>query len=85
MARFCDGITRRDFVRVGAIGSGLGLASYLRLAHAGEVKAAKATSAISKDAAGSSAGLKPGAYAPLVQSKFSSPPTPGWPPNAGSL
>ena len=43
MARFCDGITRRDFVRVGAIGSGLGLASYLRLAHAGEVKAAKAT------------------------------------------
>jgi hypothetical protein len=46
MARFCDGITRRDFVRVGAIGSGLGLASYLRLAHAGEVTAAKATSAI---------------------------------------
>ena len=46
MARFCDGITRRDFVRVGAIGSSLGLASYLRLASAGEVRPAKATSAI---------------------------------------
>jgi uncharacterized protein (DUF1501 family) len=46
MARFCDGVTRRDFVRVGAIGSGLGLASYLRLVHAGEVKAAKASSAV---------------------------------------
>lgn len=39
-------LCRRDFVRVGAIGSGFGLESYLRLARAGEVKAAKATSAI---------------------------------------
>ena len=45
MNRFCDGITRRDFVRVGAIGS-LGLASFLRTAHAADAKPAKATSAI---------------------------------------
>jgi len=46
MTRFCDGISRRDFVRVGAIGTGLSLASYLRIAHAGEAKPAKATGAI---------------------------------------
>jgi hypothetical protein len=46
MNRFCDGITRRDFVRAGAIGSGLSLESYLRVAHAGEAKLAKATSVI---------------------------------------
>ena len=45
MTRFCDGITRRDFVRAGAVG-GLSLAGYLRMAHAGEVKAAKAKSAV---------------------------------------
>jgi uncharacterized protein (DUF1501 family) len=45
MARFCDGITRRDFVRVGAVG-GLSLAGYLRLAHAGGVNPGKAKSAI---------------------------------------
>ncbi|MBA4187947.1 MAG: DUF1501 domain-containing protein [Planctomycetaceae bacterium] len=44
--RFCDGITRRDFVRVGAIGSGLTLADFLRKAHAAEAKPAKATSAV---------------------------------------
>jgi uncharacterized protein (DUF1501 family) len=42
---FCDGITRRDFVRAGAIGS-LGLASALRLVSAGEAKPARATNAI---------------------------------------
>lgn len=48
MARYCDGVTRRDFVKVGALGlGGLSLADYLRLANAGEVKnAAKAKSAI---------------------------------------
>src|SRR5262249_26246245 len=29
--RFCDGITRRDFVRIGAFGAGLSLAEMLRL------------------------------------------------------
>lgn len=43
--RTCEGVSRRDFVRAGALG-GLSLASYLRLAHAGEVKKAKAKSAI---------------------------------------
>src|SRR4051812_26184894 len=38
-------LSRRDFVRAGALG-GLSLASYLRLADAGEVKKAKAQSAI---------------------------------------
>ena len=41
--RTCDGINRRDFLRVGALGaSGLTLSNYLRLSHAGEVKNAKA-------------------------------------------
>src|SRR5215813_37854 len=38
MNRFCDGITRRDFVRAGAIGSAFTLASYLRAAHAADTK-----------------------------------------------
>lgn len=44
----CDGIRRRDFLRVGAAGTcGLTLANYLRLAQAGEVApSAKAKSAI---------------------------------------
>jgi uncharacterized protein (DUF1501 family) len=46
MARFCDGITRRDFVRVGALGTGLGLAGYLRAAHAAGRAKATATSAV---------------------------------------
>src|SRR5688572_102795 len=45
MPRYCDGITRRDFVRVGAVG-GLGLAGFLRAAHAGTGKPAKSTSAV---------------------------------------
>ena len=45
MNRFCDGITRRDFVRVGAVGS-LGLAGYLRMAQARQAKPARATNAI---------------------------------------
>jgi hypothetical protein len=45
--RYCDGIRRRDFLRVGAIGAtGLSLASYLRLVEAGQVTGGKATSAI---------------------------------------
>src|SRR5262245_10286091 len=42
----CDGIKRRDFLRVGAIGAGLSLTNYLRLAAAGEVGPAKAKAAI---------------------------------------
>src|SRR5687767_14715825 len=46
--RYCDGITRRDVIKVGALGVlGLNLAGYLRLARAGEVKpAARGKSAI---------------------------------------
>jgi hypothetical protein len=46
-SRYCDGIRRRDFLRVGMIGAtGLSLANYLRLAEAGQVTGGKATSAI---------------------------------------
>jgi Protein of unknown function (DUF1501) len=44
---FCDGLHRRDFLKAGAIGGlGLSLASYLRLAKAGEIAPAKGRSAI---------------------------------------
>lgn len=46
LTRTCDGIQRRDFLKVGAVGAGLSLAGFLRLAAAGEVQSAKATSAI---------------------------------------
>src|SRR5688572_18822773 len=47
MTRYCDGITRRDVLRVGALGSlGLSLSGYLRLLQAGEVKQAPARQAI---------------------------------------
>src|SRR5436189_6424850 len=45
--RYCDNITRRDFVKVGVLGAtGLTLANYLRLAHANQVQPAGARSAI---------------------------------------
>ena len=44
----CDGVKRRDFLKVGAIGAGLSLSGYLRLAAAGEVTGAKAKSAIER-------------------------------------
>jgi Protein of unknown function (DUF1501) len=44
---YCDGLRRRDFLRVGVIGTtGLSLAGYLRMAEAGQVSGGKATSAI---------------------------------------
>lgn len=46
VSRTCDGIKRRDFLKVGALGAGLSLTGYLRLASAGEVAGAKAKSAI---------------------------------------
>lgn len=47
MQRFCDGIQRRDMLKIGAVGAtGLTLSSYLRHAAAGEIASAKATSAI---------------------------------------
>lgn len=42
----CDGLRRRDFLKVGAIGTGLTLSGYLQRAQAGEIKGAKATNAI---------------------------------------
>lgn len=51
--RYCDGIRRRDALRVGVLGAaGLGLADYLRLAAAGEIRNLKATSAIFINLAG---------------------------------
>src|SRR6516162_7562658 len=45
--RYCDGVRRRDFLRLGVFGAtGLSLANYLRLAEAGQVAGGKATSAI---------------------------------------
>jgi hypothetical protein len=46
--RYCDGIRRRDFLKVGALGAaGLTLSNYLQLAHAGKVDPkARAKSAI---------------------------------------
>jgi hypothetical protein len=44
--RYCDGVPRRSFLKAGALLGGLDLASYLRLAAAGEVERPKATSAI---------------------------------------
>jgi len=46
--RYCDGVTRRDVIKVGALGAlGLNLAGYLRMAGAAEVApAAKGKSAI---------------------------------------
>src|SRR6202035_5423712 len=38
----CDGIRRRDFLTVGALGTGLTLAGYLRLSAAAEVSPARA-------------------------------------------
>ncbi|WP_435010177.1 DUF1501 domain-containing protein [Tundrisphaera lichenicola] len=47
MNDYCDGVRRRDFLRVGVLGAaGLGLPGFLRLSEAGEVAAGKATSAI---------------------------------------
>ncbi|HET6251454.1 MAG TPA: DUF1501 domain-containing protein [Tepidisphaeraceae bacterium] len=44
---YCDGINRRDFLRVGALtGIGLSLSQYLSLASAGEVAGARANSGI---------------------------------------
>jgi uncharacterized protein (DUF1501 family) len=42
----CDGMKRRDFLRIGALGTGLSLSGYLRLAAAGDVSKARAKSAI---------------------------------------
>jgi uncharacterized protein (DUF1501 family) len=45
--RTCDGVQRRDFLKVGVLGgSAVSLSSYLRLASAGEVREAKAKAAI---------------------------------------
>jgi hypothetical protein len=45
--RYCDGMKRRDFLKVGALGAaGLNLAGYLRLMQAGQVRSARAQSAI---------------------------------------
>ncbi|MEW4566709.1 DUF1501 domain-containing protein [Tautonia sp. JC769] len=46
-SRTCDGVRRRDFLKIGVLGgAGLTLSSYLRLAEAGAVRAGRATAAI---------------------------------------
>jgi len=42
----CDNVTRRDFIKAGALGSGLTLAAYLRMTHAQEARPARPRSAI---------------------------------------
>lgn len=64
--RYCDGVRRRDFLKAGALGTGLSLAGYLRLAKAGEVKPATAKAAIFVNLGGGPShldtfDLKPGA------------------------
>jgi hypothetical protein len=52
-SRTCDGILRRDFLRVGVLGgSAVSLANSLRWAHAGETAAARGRSAIFVNLAG---------------------------------
>ena len=46
ISRTCDGIKRRDFIKIGSIGAGLTLSGYLRQSQAGEIKGAKAQNAI---------------------------------------
>ena len=51
--RYCDGLRRREFLRVGVLGAaGISLGDYLRMAQAGEIASAKATSAIFINLAG---------------------------------
>lgn len=51
--RNCDGIVRRDFLKIGAVaGTGLTLANYLQLAEAGAIRSAKAQAAIFINLAG---------------------------------
>lgn len=50
--RYCDGIQRRDFLKAGALGTGLSLAGYLRMARAGAVNASAAKAAIFVNLAG---------------------------------
>ncbi len=53
VSRTCDGVQRRDFLKAGVLGgTALSLSSYLRMAAAGEVGKAKATSAIFINLAG---------------------------------
>jgi hypothetical protein len=64
--KYCDGVERRDFLKAGALGAGLSLAGYLRLAQAGDVKPAAAKAAIFVNLAGGPShvdtfDLKPGA------------------------
>ena len=43
----CEGSTRRDFLKVGAIGAtGLTMSNYLRMSEAGQVKEGKAKAVI---------------------------------------
>ncbi|MFM2093527.1 MAG: hypothetical protein RIS70_651 [Planctomycetota bacterium] len=44
--RTCDGMRRRDFIKIGACGAGLTLTHFLRRSHAGEISPNAATSAI---------------------------------------
>lgn len=47
VSRTCDGIKRRDFVKIGALGmTGVTLSSYLKMVEAGDAKPQKAKSAI---------------------------------------
>ena len=53
ISRTCDGVKRRDFVKIGALGfTGVTLSSYLKMVEAGDAKPQKAKSAIFIELAG---------------------------------
>ena len=72
----CDGQTRRDFLRVGSVSTaGFTLASYLRMAEAGEIQPDRAKSAIFIDLPGGPSHIdsfdpKPGPEISLCQPGF---------------
>ena len=66
----CDGIRRRDFLKVGVLGGGLTLAGFLRLSAAGGVKAARAKSAIFINLAGGPSHLDTFDLKPQAPSEF---------------
>jgi len=78
---FCDGINRRDFLKVGALtGVGLTLSRYLAMAQAGEITPAKGKAAIFVRLAGGPShldtfDLKPDAPSEYRGNSSRSPPT----------
>lgn len=72
--RTCDGIRRRDFLRVGTLGGvGLGLSQYLRWAEAGQVAAGRAAAGIFIDLQGGPSHLDTFDLKPDAPTEFRGP------------